>query len=175
MIWFRCGIVRNLTMLESRPKIPPMASRTLDGFFPQTDKRTSCLSHLMHGCLTLSTSLLYLPPLPPSLISPMWPLDLDGMIVIVHSFPTLFYSPLTFFWYSLSFIPFPVLVFYLFFSLFSIFLCCLFFLELQWYEISEHLLRKNDWHWKVNLRVNFGRFSNRSHMLASCLRRIWHG
>ena len=48
-------------------------------------------------------------------------------------------TPLTFFWYSVSLISFPVLVFYLFFSLVSILLSLLFVLGLQWYEISEHL------------------------------------
>src|SRR6188768_2660529 len=56
------GILKlHLATLESRPKTPPLTSRTLDGSFPQTDKCTSCLSHLMHGCLILPTSLLYLP------------------------------------------------------------------------------------------------------------------
>jgi len=131
MIRCGCGKVWNLTTLESRPKIPPMASHTPDGFFPQMHKRTSCLSHLMHGCLTLPTSLLYHPPLSPTLISPMRPLVLDGMIVTVHSFPIPLYST-----------PHILLVFciidilscacvLLVFSLFSILLCHLFFLEIQ--------------------------------------------
>jgi len=50
----------------------------------------------MHGCPTLSISLLYLNPLLPLLISPMQPLGLDGMIVTVHSLTTPFLpSPLT--------------------------------------------------------------------------------
>ena len=103
----------NLATLESRPKILPMASRTLDGSSPQTDECTSCLSHLMHGCLTLPTSLLYLSLLPPLLISTMRLLGLGGMIVTVHSFPTRFVLPSHLFGYPLSLKWFIVLVFYL--------------------------------------------------------------
>jgi len=91
--WFRCGIW-SLTTSGSRPMI--LALDTPDGFFPQTDKHTSCLFHLMHSCLTLSISLLFLTPLLPLLISPMQPLGLDGVIVTVHSLTTLFLPPLTF-------------------------------------------------------------------------------
>ena len=87
MIRCVCGVVRNLTTFESRPKIPLMTSHTPDGFFLQTDKGISCLSHLMHGCPTLPTSLLYLLLPPPQLISPTQPLGLNGMIVTFHSFP----------------------------------------------------------------------------------------
>src|SRR6188768_4334543 len=90
IIQCECGIW-SLTTLGSRPTI--LALDTPDGFFPQTDERTSCLSHSMHGCPTLSISLLYLTPLLPLLISPMQPLGLDGVIVTAHSLTTPFTLP----------------------------------------------------------------------------------
>ena len=142
------GIVWNLTTLESRPKIPPMASYTLDGFFPQTHKCTSCLFHLMHGCPTLPTSLLCLPLLSPLLISPMWPLDLNGMIVTIHSFHIPLYSPLKFFWCPVSLISFPVLVFYLFSLLYFVVLFTLFRTAMIWnlWTLSQHQTTRVQYH-----------------------------
>ena len=83
-----------LTTLESSPWIVLMVNCTLDGFFLQTDKHTSCLSHLMHDCPTLPTFLLYLPQLSPMLISAMQPLALsmDWLLQSIASPPRL-YSP----------------------------------------------------------------------------------